>query len=44
LYEQSGETARAIEHYRAFLANAGSHHASRAADVRARLEVLAGGT
>ena len=44
LYDQSGETARAIEHYRAFLAYAGSGHAARAADVRARLDALGGGT
>jgi tetratricopeptide (TPR) repeat protein len=44
VYEQSGEAARAIEHYRAFLANAGSQHATRAADVRTRLKALERGT
>ena len=41
LYEQSGENARAIEHYRSFLENAGAEHASRAPDARARLDALA---
>ena len=37
LYEQTGETARAIDHYRAFLARAEAQPASRTAEVRARL-------
>ena len=41
LYEQSGENARAIEHYRSFLENAGAEHASRTPDARARLDALA---
>jgi Tfp pilus assembly protein PilF len=41
LYEQSGDDARAIEHYRRFLASAGAEHASRTPDARARLEALA---
>ena len=41
LYEQSGENARAIEHYRSFLEHASAEHASRAPDARARLEALA---
>jgi Tfp pilus assembly protein PilF len=41
LYEQSGENARAIEHYRSFLEYAGAEHASRSPDARARLEALA---
>jgi Flp pilus assembly protein TadD len=40
LYEQSGENARAIEHYRSFLEHAGAEHASRTPDARARLEAL----
>ena len=41
LYEQSGDYARAIEHYRSFLEYAGAEHASRTTDARARLEALA---
>ena len=41
LYEQSGENARAIEHYRSFLEHASAEHASRAPDARARLDALA---
>jgi Tfp pilus assembly protein PilF len=40
LYEASGEEARAVDHYRAFLENAGEDHAARTADARARLEAL----
>lgn len=40
LYEQSGDTVHAVEHYRAFLEHAGTEHAPRAADARARLDVL----
>ena len=40
LYEQSGETGRAVEHYRTFLDHAGSQHAARAPEVRARLAEL----
>ena len=41
LYEQSGDNARAIEHYRSFLEYAGAEHASRTPDARARLDALA---
>jgi Tfp pilus assembly protein PilF len=40
LYDQTNEPARAIEHYRTFLANAGAEHAARAAAVRARIAAL----
>ena len=40
-YEQLGEAGRAVEHYRAFLQYAGPEYASRAADVRQRLDALA---
>jgi tetratricopeptide (TPR) repeat protein len=40
LYEQSGEMGRAVEHYRTFLDHAGSQHAARAPEVRARLAEL----
>jgi Tfp pilus assembly protein PilF len=40
LYDESGEAARALEHYREFLDHAGVEHASLAADVRARVEAL----
>lgn len=40
LYDQAGETSRALEHYRAFLGNAGMEHASLAASVKARVEEL----
>jgi Tfp pilus assembly protein PilF len=40
LYDQVGETSRALEHYRAFLGNAGMEHASLAASVNARVEEL----
>lgn len=40
IYDRSGEARRAVEHYRAFLDHSRAEHASRAADVRARLDVL----
>lgn len=40
LYDQAGETLRAIEHYRSFLDNVDVDHARLAPDVRARLESL----
>lgn len=40
LYDRAGEARRAMEHYRAFLDFFRAEHASRAADVRARLDVL----
>jgi Tfp pilus assembly protein PilF len=43
LYDQENEAARAAEHYRRFLENAGAEHASRAAAVRSRLGVLTRG-
>ena len=42
LYDGSGERARAVEHYRAFLEHRGSAHASMATDVEARLAALDG--
>lgn len=41
LFDDSNEAARAIEHYRAFLDNAGAEYADRAPVVRARLAALA---
>jgi Tfp pilus assembly protein PilF len=41
LYDESGEIARAIDHYRAFLDNAGAEYADQAPTVRARLAALA---
>jgi tetratricopeptide (TPR) repeat protein len=41
LYEQTGDGARALEHYRAFLQHAGSEHATRTDDARARIDALA---
>lgn len=43
LYDGSGERARAVEHYRAFLEHRGSAYSSLAADVQARLAELDGG-
>ena len=40
LYDDTNDTLRAVEHYRAFLDTAGAEYASRAPDVRARLAVL----
>lgn len=40
VFDQSGEVARAVEHYRAFLENAGPDVSARAPDVRARLAAL----
>jgi Tfp pilus assembly protein PilF len=40
LYDQTNETAGAVEHYRRFLENAGAEYASHAAAVRARIEAL----
>jgi Tfp pilus assembly protein PilF len=40
LYDQTNEPARAVEHYRMFLENAGAEHADRAATVRARIAAL----
>lgn len=40
LYDQTNEPARAVEHYRLFLENAGAEHADRAAPVRARIAAL----
>jgi Flp pilus assembly protein TadD len=40
LHDDTGEHARALEHYRAFLEHAGADHADRTADVRARLDAL----
>lgn len=40
LYDRTREAARAVEHYRSFLAFAGADHASRTAAVRARIEEL----
>lgn len=39
-YDESGETARAVEHYRAFLEHAGIEHATLAGDVRSRVGTL----
>jgi Tfp pilus assembly protein PilF len=41
LHDDTGEHARALEHYRAFLEHAGADHADRTAGVRARVEALA---
>ena len=43
LFEATGEAARAVEHYRAFLEHAGTGFADRAPEVRARLDVLSRG-
>lgn len=40
LYDDTNERARAVEHYRLFLDNAGADHADRAALVRARIAAL----
>jgi Tfp pilus assembly protein PilF len=40
LYDRSNERARAVEHYRKFLENAGTEHASRAPAVRSRIDAL----
>jgi Tfp pilus assembly protein PilF len=40
LYDETGEAARAVEHYRSFLENAGAEYAPRAAAVRTRIEAL----
>jgi type IV pilus assembly protein PilF len=40
LYDDTNERARAVEHYRLFLDNAGAEHADRAALVRARIAAL----
>lgn len=40
LYDDTNERARAAEHYRLFLDNAGAEHADRAAAVRARIAAL----
>jgi Tfp pilus assembly protein PilF len=40
LHDDTGEHARALEHYRAFLEHAGTEHADRTADVRARIDAL----
>lgn len=40
LYDDTNERARAVEHYRLFLENAGAEHADRAAAVRARIAAL----
>lgn len=40
VFDHSGEVARAVEHYRAFLDNAGPDVSARAPDVRARLDAL----
>jgi Tfp pilus assembly protein PilF len=44
LYDEEGETSRALEHYRRFLDRAGADHASLAADVRARIDALSAKT
>jgi TolA-binding protein len=41
LHDDTGEHARALEHYRAFLEHAGAEQADRTADVRARVDALA---
>lgn len=41
LYDESGETARAVEHYRDFLEHVGVEHADLAPEVRARVDQLA---
>ena len=40
LYDDTNERARAVEHYRLFLDNAGAEHADRAPLVRARIAAL----
>jgi tetratricopeptide (TPR) repeat protein len=40
VFDQSGEVARAVEHYRSFLEYAGPEVSARAPDVRARLDAL----
>ena len=40
LYDDTNERARAVEHYRLFLENAGDEHADRAQAVRARIAAL----
>lgn len=40
LYDRANERARAVEHYRRFLENAGTEHASRAPAVRSRIDAL----
>jgi Tfp pilus assembly protein PilF len=40
LYDDTNERARAVEHYRLFLDNAGAEHANRAPLVRARIAAL----
>ena len=40
LYEEAGEAANAIRHYRAFLDEADAEHAYLAPDVRARIDAL----
>ncbi len=40
LYEEVGETARAIQHYRLFLQYGGAEHARLVPDVRARVDAL----
>ena len=40
LYDDTNERARAVEHYRLFLENAGAEHADRVAAVRARIAAL----
>ena len=40
LYDQTDEPARAVEHYRKFLENAGAEHATRAVAVRTRIAAL----
>jgi Tfp pilus assembly protein PilF len=39
-YEDTGDAARAVEHYRAFVQNAGPEYAARVPDVRARASAL----
>ena len=40
MYDRASEPAAALEHYRAFLENAGPEYASRAVAVRERVEAL----
>jgi Tfp pilus assembly protein PilF len=40
LYDQTKQTASAVDHYGRFLENAGAEYASRVAAVRARIEIL----
>jgi Tfp pilus assembly protein PilF len=42
LYEEDGEYSKAVEHFEAFLKNAGSEHAAVTAEVRTRVQVLKG--